>query len=314
MQKGVVLDVRGDRLLEDIALAADIGVQAVRLDVPWVLGQPRAQGYDGDVFEALHTAAQTAHGLGLAPWFRLLQPSIPHWFDDEGGFTDDRTAARFWPRWVELVADRLGEVAAGWVPFEAPYGMANRLRPDDPRRHGELMHTLVLAWRDAWRILHGVHPVATSLDVAVERPVDESPLARAAANRRDQLRWGLWLQGFTDGIVRIPGRADREVADLQGAVDVLGIAVRADVETCLYRAAEYGLGRPLALTYKPQGDADGERATKVKAMWKEVRRATDVDLGTVWITPFADVPGEPGIVTKDRELKDSGAAFVGLED
>ena len=87
--------------------------------------------------------------------------------------------------------------------------------------------------------------------------------------------------------------------------------MRSDVETCLYRVAEYGLARPLALTYKPTGDTDGERAQQVTAMWRETTRAADqMDLAFVAITPFADLPGEPGIVTKDREVKDSGHAFT----
>ena len=188
MKRGAVLDVRSERLLDDVALAAEIGLTMVRLDVPWSLAQPREQGYDGDVFEALVTAAQAARGAGVEPWFRLLQPAIPHWFDDEGGFTDARTAATFWPRWVELAADRLGDVAAGWVPFEAPFGMCNRLMPDDPRRHSELVQTTITAWRDAWRILHGRLPVATSLDVAVVRPEADTNEARAEARRLDHLR------------------------------------------------------------------------------------------------------------------------------
>ena len=311
MNRGAVIDVRSERLLDDIALAAEMGLTMIRIDAPWALAQPRAQGYDGDVFEGLVLAAQTAREAGIEPWFRLLQPSIPHWFDDEGGFTDDSTAALWWPRWVELAADRLGEVAAGWVPFEAPFGMCNRLMPDDPRRHSELMQTMVTAWRDAWRILHGRLPVATSLDVAVVRPEADTVEAREEARRLDQLRWGLWFQGFADGVVRVPGRGERVLADFQGSVDVLGIAVRRDVESCLYRVAEYGLDRSLGLTYKPTGDNDGERGQQITAMWRETNRAADqMDLAWVAITPFVDAPGDPGIVTTDREVKDSGHLFT----
>jgi hypothetical protein len=310
-RRGAVLDVRAERLLDDVALAAEIGLTIVRIDVPWAEAQPRAGGFDGDVFERVHGAAQAARGAGLQPWFRLLQPTVPWWFDNEGGFTDDRTAGHWWPRWVELAAERLGDVAAGWVPLEAPFGIAERLMPDDPRRHGDVMHTLVVAWRDAWRLLHGPVPVISSLDVAVVRPADDTPPAREAARRFDQLRWGLWFQGFADGVVRIPGRADRELPDLAGSADVLGLALRADVETCLYRAAEYGLDRPLALTYKPTGDTDAQRSSNVTAMWREVHRSAEqLDITAVLATPFADTEGNPGIVTKDRELKDSGNAFV----
>lgn len=309
--RGAVLSVHSDRLLDDVALAAELGLSVVRLDVPWATAQPRAGGVDGDVFERLRLVAETARGLGVAPWFRLLQPDVPHWFDDEGGFTDHRTAGTWWPRWVELAADRLGDIAAGWVPIEAPFGMCRRLMPDDPQRHGKVTHHVLVAWRDAWRILRGTAPVATSLDVAIERPIDESPQARAAASRLDQLRWGLWFRGLTDGIVRIPGRADRPLPDLAGSVDIVGVALRRDIETCLYRVGDADLGRPLAVVYRPDGGTDGERTQQVHAMWREVRRAADqLDIASVSITPFVDAPGSPGIVTADREVKDSGHAFA----
>ncbi len=306
-----MLDTYGERLLDDIALSAELGVQRVRLDVPWAATQLRAGSWDGDVIERVHHAAEVARSRGLAPWFRLLQPAVPHWFDNEGGFTDARTAAAWWPRWVELAADRFGDVAAGWIPFEAPFAMSNRLIPDDPRTHGELVHHLVVAWRDAWRILHGVHPVATSLDVGIERPDDPSPAAAAEARRREQLRWTMWLDAFDDGIVRIPGRADRELADLAGSCDIVGLALRRDVETCLYRTGERSPERPIAVTFRPIGDTDGERAQSIEGMWREVRRAADqLRIDAVTITPFADTADAPGIVTADRELKDSGNAFV----
>ncbi|MGB8857609.1 MAG: hypothetical protein WCC60_00055 [Ilumatobacteraceae bacterium] len=312
--RGAALTSAGSRLADDLAFAAELGLQEVRLDVPWALAQPKAGTVDGDVFEQVHAAALTARSLGLQPWFRLLQPAIPKWFDNDGGFTDDRTAGHWWPRWVELVAEQLGEVAAGWVPFEAPYAMAQRLVPDDPRRHGELMRTLVVAWRDAWRVLRVGPPVATSLDVTIERPADGSEAAAQEARRRDQLRWGVWLGGLRDGVVRIPGRADQQLADLDGACSVVGLAIRSDVEAGLQRAGEQGPERPLAVTFRPLGDTDGQRAQSVTAMWRDVRRtAGELEIRSVTITPFTDSPDDPdrpGIATERRELKDSGDAFL----
>ena len=43
MKRGAVLDVRTERLLDDVALAAEMGLTMVRLDVPWALAQPRAR-------------------------------------------------------------------------------------------------------------------------------------------------------------------------------------------------------------------------------------------------------------------------------
>jgi hypothetical protein len=309
--RGAVLDVQHERLLDDIALAAENGIGMVRIDVPWAQAQPRAAAFDGDVFERVHTACTTASALGVAPWLRLLQPVVPPWFDDEGGLTDDRNAAKWWPRWVEAVADRLGEVVAGWVPFEAPYAMCVRLAPDDLRQQGDVLHTLLVAWRDAWRLLHGVHPLATSLDVATERPPDDSPTARGEAKRRDQMRWDTWLRSLTDGIARVPGRADREMSDLAGSLDVLGVALRREVEGSIVRVADYGLDLPIAVTFRPTADTDGGRAAEIATMWRQVREVSGgIPVHSVSITPFVDLRGAPGIVSSDRELKDSGHTFT----
>ncbi len=301
----------GQQFADDLAFAAEIGLQQVRLDVPWAIAQPRPGTVDGAVFEQLQSAALAAKALGIEPWFRLLQPGVPHWFDNEGGFTDDRTAGIWWPRWIEAVTNHLGGVAAGWVPMEAPFAMATRLVPDDPRRHGELMHNLVVAWRDSWRILRGGQPVATSLDVATERPIDETVQAAEAARRRDQLRWGTWLGGLYDGVVRIPGRADRPLDDLAGACDIVGLALRGDVATALYRAADQGPPRPLALTFRSRGATDTEHASAVSSMWRDVRSAeSDLTIVSVTAAVLLDEGGRPGLATADRRLKDSGEAFL----
>lgn len=301
----------GERLHDDLAFVAELGLTQVRLDVPWAAAQPKEGRTDGGVMESVHAAALAARALGLQPWFRLLQADVPHWFDDEGGFADERVAGLWWPRWVETVADRLGEVAAGWVPFEAPFAMAARIAPNDPRRHGDVMHHLVVAWRDAWRILRGGPPVATSLDVLTERPTGPSQRELDESRRRDQLRWGLWLDGLSNGNVRIPGRYDRELPDLAGACDVLGLAVRGDVANMLDRAADQGPERPLAITFRPTGDTDSARADSVAAMWRDVRRAeASYRIASVTVTPLLDSTGRPGIATADRKLKDAGEAYL----
>lgn len=315
MIKGAAIPVAGfeaDRITEDIAFAVESGLTQLRFGVNWAEMQPKAGIVVGDWVERYRFAAETCTGLGIEPWFMLLPQQFPKWFENEGGFLDERAAGRFWPRWVEAVTDTLGDVAAGWIPIEAPFALAERIVPNDPRRHGDVVNTLTVAWRDAWRILRGGQPVATSIDVKVIRPKDETIQEAELSRREDQLRWRVWLQGLRDGTISIPGRADRELADFAGSCDIMGVRARSETETILYRAAEMAPDRPIALTFKPEGKNDVERTRSVEAMSVELARsAEELPMASVTITPFRDAGGATdGIVTVDRELKDSGHAFL----
>jgi hypothetical protein len=305
-----------DGALDDLALLAELGCTHVRLTVPWTRLLPRPDSINGTVVEHIRLVCETSRQRGLEPWLQLLEPAVPNWFDDEGGFTDHRAAGRWWPRYTEVAADVFGDLIAGWVPFEAPFAMAKRLVPlDDGRRHGELMETLVVAWRDAWRILAGGPPVACSLDVATpqeirSRWVDpdgslEDPVRAGEARREEDLRW-LWMRALRDGVLSIPGRTDRRIADLAGSCDVIGLAVRSGVETCLYRAAERGPERPLCVTYRVAGDSDRVRADRLSGALVEITRAADeLPMAHVTFTPFTDGPAGPGLVTARGEVTDA---------
>jgi Glycosyl hydrolase family 1 len=267
-----------DGVADDIDAALELSLGHVRLTVSWASAQPRPGALDGGVVEEVRSSAQTLRDGGIDVWICLLSPDVPRWFENEGGFGDPRNAGHWWPRWVESASSAFGDDVSGWVPFEAPFTMANRLVPDDPRRHGEVVDTLLVAWRDAWRILHGPAPVATSLDVRTIVIPRNDVVAADIARRDDHLRWHTWLRALRDGSITIPGRADRELADLAGSCDVLGIATSGaadlDLEALVQRTAEQGPDRPLAITFRPVGnDLDG-RAEALDAVLNDARRLT----------------------------------------
>ena len=295
---GAVVGARSNEsataLLDDLEIAAGLQLGHVRMTVPWVTAQPKPGVLDGSVVETVKATAQAVRAGGGRLWLCLLSPEVPRWFDNEGGFTDEATARHWWPRWVEAIADGVGDDVDGWLPFEAPFAMANRLEPTDPRRHGAIVDTLLVAWRDAWRLLHGPHPIATSLDVRTVPIPRDDVVAAEFARREEHLRWHTWLRALRDGMITIPGRADRELADLAGSCDQLGIAMSgsdaSDLEPLLHRTAEEGPGRPLAITFRPTGrdrDARGEAVDLVERRAGELRssfpleRLTFTDLDAV---------------------------------
>jgi hypothetical protein len=239
---GAVIDRTGPD--ERSALVA-AGVTDLRIAVRWAQLQPRAGHWDGDALEAVATEVAEAQDAGLAPWLALLGRRLPGWFDDEGGFADTKAATRWWPRYLDGVAGHLGDAVAGWFPMVNPAGFATAAfagRGPDVAFAGR--RALVVAWRDAWRILHGRSPVATALAVD---PWDDD-----------------WPRLLRTGE---PTPTGVELDDLAGSCDLLGGIVTIGAKTAvdqpaelLVRLAAEGPDRPLTVLVALDGNSDEERA------------------------------------------------------
>jgi beta-glucosidase len=200
---------------------------------------------------------------------------------------------------------------AGWFPIISPFSYA-RLgyltgeRPPgyhDPETHAKVVSGLWLAWRDAWRILRGGPPVATALDLAPVYVADTTVVARQAARRYDDATFAVAVSALRDGLLRVPGRAETEVPDLQNAFDVAGltyagaVAVDGDERFSSYprdatqpwleglgivvrRVAEELPGRPLAIAGLPAPSDADERVEFVAAAAAQLddARADGVDV------------------------------------
>ena len=121
---------------DEIDAAAADGHSHLRIDMPWARAEPRPGALDGDVVEELLRAADRAHHAGMTVWCRLLQADVPRWFDNEGGFGDDRTAARWWPRWVDRAAELVvgGEYTHAHCAARVQYAAQSLLHRKTMRR------------------------------------------------------------------------------------------------------------------------------------------------------------------------------------
>jgi beta-glucosidase len=327
------------RALEDIAVLAQLGITDIRLGFDWSRLQPRPGSLDGSWAEWYGDIITTAHHHGVRLWATLLERTIPQWFDDEGGFNDAKTAGRFWPRFVETMAETFGDQLDGWFPIDDPLGFVDQNAHDDGRQHGELLHTMVEAWRDAWRILRGGPPVAGSFTIRHITPLNESQDAADEARRRDHLVWRTFLRGLRDGTVVIPGRADRELADLAGAIDIVGIRIRTDLgsdrvldddtlrrwneraQMFIHRVANEGPNLPMAIIYQPARPSWSETDRDGEVMTETFGRAFQACINDG--LPLTHTFFEPGIATVndkrfesfvdwDRQITLSGTAWTTL--
>lgn len=301
------------RFADDLEALASHGIRRVRLGFDWSRLQPHSgmgDDLNGEWVEWYRDVLQAAHTVGVEVWAGLLERHVPRWFDDERGFRDSRTADRHWPRFVEASAEAFGDLVSGWFPIDDPIGTAARLEPDDPVRHGEVVEILVRAWRDAWRVLRGGPPVAGSFSVRTVRPIDESVPAAEAARREDHLRWKTFLRGLRDGTLVIPGRPDREIPDLAGAIDVVGVRFRTDLAAdttiddeslrrwqerallMLHRVADEGPDLPMSIAaWRASRTRRSENARDAEVLAEATRRAVDqaradgLPIETVFIEP-----------------------------
>jgi hypothetical protein len=222
------------------------GATALRIPARWAVLQTRPGQWDGGALEDLATEVTAARDAGLHPWLALLGRRVPGWFEDEGGFADPKTAARWWPRFIDGLASELGDTVAGWFPMVNPTAFATEAfaeRDPDVAMAGQ--RNLVAGWRDAWRILRGGPPVATALAL---HPWDDT-----------------WVRALRTGEPQPNGL---ELEDLAGACDFLGGIVGVDHHTDidlpterLVRLAAEGPERPLIVLATLGGANDDERGT-----------------------------------------------------
>ena len=105
---------------EDIELMRRLGVDGYRFSVAWPRVQP---GGSGPVNEAgLAFYDRLVDGLlaaGISPMATLYHWDLPQELEDAGGWLSRDTALRF-GEYAQVVAERLGDRVAQWVPVNEP--------------------------------------------------------------------------------------------------------------------------------------------------------------------------------------------------
>ena len=109
-----------ERYAEDVALLARLGVRDYRFSISWPRVVPHGRGlpnragldfYDRLVDELL--------GAGIAPMATLYHWDLPQALEDDGGWLNRSTVDAF-ADYAEIVADRLADRVAHWVPVNEP--------------------------------------------------------------------------------------------------------------------------------------------------------------------------------------------------
>ena len=225
------------RYAEDLALLADHGLAAVRLTVDWARVMPAAGRLDapggGSTSGGCSTPPQgrrrrgvgrppRARPAGLVPRRgRLRRRPGAGLVVALGRAGGRRSSATAWPGGSRCSSPCTWALD-GYLRGVTPPG---RRDPEVVRGDRARASTWPGATRGGSCAAEGRRwPPPTGSAACTSR----TPPCRPGSQARlaDDLLWGSWVSGLRDGILRVPGLADEEVADLAGSGDLAGHHLR----------------------------------------------------------------------------------------
>ena len=218
----------------DFAVLANLGVRHLRLTIPWAKIQTSEHTYSGAEIERYQQILLAARQAGLTITACLHHLETPGWFLDTGGFRDEGSTYRF-SRWVDLCTEWFGDAVDAWLPIAeidayAIFGFYVGSYPPGRRSYGqfaEVLTNLIVATRDAWRLLRGNgQPVYA--DWAWPHIDNDAELERDATHPSPRPIGGIARQAlisaFRDGVIDLPERPSKHVPDLARSADIIGIS------------------------------------------------------------------------------------------
>ncbi|MBX9244253.1 beta-glucosidase [Actinotalea ferrariae] len=178
---------------EDVALMAELGLDAYRFSTAW----PRIVPEPGRIEQrGLDFYSRLVDGLlerGITPWLTLYHWDLPQWLEDRGGWTS-RDVVDHFTEYALAVHGALGDRVRHWTTLNEPWcsaflgyaGGQHAPGRQEPQAAVSALHHLLLAHGRVVQELRAVDPTAQlgiTLNFTVPDPVDPSDEAdvRAAA-------------------------------------------------------------------------------------------------------------------------------------
>ncbi len=208
-QNGDVADDHYHRFGEDVALMADLGVNAYRFSIAWPRIQPDGTGPGNRAGLGFYRSlAEKLLEHGITPWATLYHWDLPQALEERGGWLDRDTAHRF-ADYAGIVAEELGDVVSNWITLNEPWcsaflGYASGVHAPGKQvgaRSAHAAHHLLLGHGLAVPAIRSAVPegnVGITLNLYSVRPASESEADQDAARRID----GLSNRFFLDPVLK----------------------------------------------------------------------------------------------------------------
>lgn len=213
------------RFAEDVALMADLGIDAYRFSIAWTRIQPGGRGTPNREGVAFYRRLLDAlDAAEIEPWVTMYHWDLPVALQDEGGWVSRSTAEAF-ADYAAVLVDLFGDRVHRWITINEPWVAAMLGHVDGVFAPGltdwpsglAAGHHLLLAHGlavDAVRAGGGDAQVGIALDCRPCRPASDAPADQAAARHFDgyRNRWffdPVFGKGYPEDMVAAYGAAGR---------------------------------------------------------------------------------------------------------
>ncbi|WP_043729471.1 GH1 family beta-glucosidase [Streptomyces zinciresistens] len=192
------------RFRDDVAMMADLGLDAYRFSVSWSRVQPTGRGPAVQVgLDFYRRLVDELLARGIKPALTLYHWDLPQELEDAGGWPERETAYRF-AEYAQIVGEALGDRVENWITLNEPWcsaflGYASGVHAPgrtEPEASLRAAHHLNLAHGLGTTALRSVMParntVALSLNSSVVRPLSQDPADLVAVRTIDDLANGIF--------------------------------------------------------------------------------------------------------------------------
>jgi beta-glucosidase len=261
------------RAPQDLAVAQQLGLNAVRISIEWSRLEPQEGRWDSDAMARYYTLLVDMQQRGLRPFVTLHHFTHPKWFEARGGFLAPDAVETF-SRFVYRVVEALRYVCHDWVTINEPnvYCALGYLSGEFPpgvkgdlRASLRTMCRLAQCHAAAYRIIHSFQPdanVGWAQNYVTFRASSRTRTDRFAA----RLLHTLFNESFFDllatGHLRSPWhRFGVSATEAQGQFDFTGLNVYSRLYVAVDpRATGTLFSRIHVPDHVPQGDSAAEWA------------------------------------------------------
>jgi len=243
---GDLADDHYRRFREDVAIMADLGVNAYRFSIAWSRIQADGTGPVNPAgIDFYRQLSEALLERGITPYTTLYHWDLPVALEDRGGWLERDTAERFGD-YAGLVATELGDVIKHWITLNEPWcsaflGYASGIHAPGKRlgsQSSHAAHHLLLGHGRAVPAIRAAQPDATvgvTLNLYSLRAATDSAADRDGARRIDGLTNRFFLEpilagGYPEDVIADLGEGEwfdrnpaADAADIATPIDFLGI-------------------------------------------------------------------------------------------